>query len=67
MANAINTTAFAHDNHDRLSNPQELKLYELDGIHGGQSVPSDLIVEFVSCYLGICGYYPFGTRTDEYR
>ena len=32
-----------------------------------QSVPYDLITEFVSCYRGICGTYPNGTRTDEFR
>jgi hypothetical protein len=46
----------------------ELSTDEIARVSGAQqSVPYDLITEFVSCYRGICGTYPNGTRTDEFR
>ena len=45
----------------------ELSLDEMALVSGAQSVPYDLITEFVSCYRGICGTYPNGTRTDDFR
>jgi hypothetical protein len=46
----------------------ELSPNEIARVSGAQqSVPYDLITEFVSCYRGICGTYPNGTRTDEFR
>ena len=46
----------------------ELSPDEMALVEGAQQpVAYDLITEFVSCYRGICGTYPNGTRTDDFR
>jgi len=46
----------------------ELSPDEMALVKGAQQpVAYDLITEFVSCYRGICGTYPNGTRTDDFR